>query len=354
MDSSPNVGKYSSLAIRTGFLSWKLGIAYIDETNHALKYYSYSCTILGCNALIETIDSSLNPARHASLKFDSGGTPHIAYQGSCGANCSRLKYASYSGSGGNCGAGSSAGKWQCDQIDGVAVNNYGLYASLDLNGSNRPRIAYYDGWNGDLRYAWDCAGSSCGNCGPNNAWQCDVLDATGNVGLFPSLHIDKGGSDNPRIAYYDSTNGKLKLAGLPGTIGNCGPSIFSLKFWQCDNIDNMGAGLSGYAGVSLAIDKGGMPVIAYMDASEEQSPVKLKVARKFSMPEKGNCGPLNFWDCRTVDGGGSTIDEGSFAALAFAANGKGIIAYYEEDSYYNGNLKIATTWDKLFLPLILK
>jgi hypothetical protein len=55
-----------------------------------------------------------------------------------------------------------------------------------------------------------------------------------------------------------------------------------------------------------------------------------------------------------VDGGGSWTNEGSFAALAFNSKGKPIIAYYEEDSYTDGNLKVATLWDQLFLPLILK
>jgi hypothetical protein len=306
---------------------------------------------LTCHSEVETVDPSLNAVRYTSLKFDSEGTPHIAYHGSCGANCSRLKYASYVGSGGNCGSG----KWRCDQVDAAALANYGLYPSLDLNGANRPRIAYYDGWFGDLRYAWDCAGGGCGNCGPGNTWQCDIMDATGDVGLFPSLHIDKGASDNPRIAYYDKTNGKLKYVSVPGTLGNCGPLFFGIKIWQCDTIDDMGAGLIGHAGVSLAVDQNGRPMIAYLDASEAQAPVKLKVARAVSIPELGNCGPLNLWDCRTVDGGGSWTDEGIFASLAINSKGQPIIAYYEQDNYNNsGSLKVATIWEKLFLPLILK
>ena len=168
------------------------------------------------------------------------------------------------------------------------------------------------------------------------------MDSTGNVGLFPSLHIDKGASDNPRIAYYDRTHGKLKYVSIPGTIGNCGPPFFGgVRIWQCDVIADMGAGLVGYAGVSLDVDPTGKPLIAYMDASDAQAPARLRVAQPTSLPGNGNCGPIADWECTTVDGGGAWTDEGSFVSLAFNSKGEPFLAYYEEDNYDNGNLKIA-------------
>ncbi len=117
----------------------------------------------------------------------------------------------------------------------------------------------------------------------------------------------------------------------------------------------MGSSLSGNLGISLALDPFGKPLIAYLDASEAQGPARLRVAQPLYIPGLGNCGPLLNWECTTVDGGGSWTNEGSFAALAFTAKGKPILAYYEEDTYYNsGYLKVATTWDSLYLPLILK
>ena len=145
IDANPQVGKYSSIDIFKSGTVWKLGIAYIDETNHALKYYGYSCFSGLCTrSSIQAIDAALNPTRYTSLKFDANGAPHIAYQGNCGANCSELKYASYVGSGGNCGAG----KWSCITVKNVAHAGYGLYPSLALNGSNQPRIAHYNGYIG--------------------------------------------------------------------------------------------------------------------------------------------------------------------------------------------------------------
>ncbi len=82
IDADPQVGKYSSIDIFKSGTDWKLGIAYIDETNHALKYYGYSCFSGLCSrSSIQTIDAALNPTRYTSLKFDANGSPHIAYQG---------------------------------------------------------------------------------------------------------------------------------------------------------------------------------------------------------------------------------------------------------------------------------
>ena len=71
------------------------------------------------------------------------------------------------------------------------------------------------------------------------------MDVAGDVGLFPSLKVGSGPSDNPRIGYYDRTNGKLKYATKTAP-GNCGPG--GINTWQCDSIADMGIVLSGYAG----------------------------------------------------------------------------------------------------------
>ncbi len=353
IDSGPSVGKYNSLALRYAPFIWKRAISYVDEANHALQYYLLSCNILGCSTTFDVVDNSLSQVHHTSLKFDSSGTAHIAYQGSCGAHCSQLKYASFVGSGGNCAG--SAGRWQCEVIDSASADDYGLYVSLDLYGNNLAGVASYDRSNGDLRYSWVCGSSACGNCGPGNSWRCDVLDSTGDVGLFPSLHASKGGADTTRIAYYDRTNGKLKMAEFHGTVGNCGPLLFGFRYWQCDAVDSMGAGLTGNAGISLSVDSNGTPLVAYMDASEEQASAKLKVARRLEIPELGTCGALNFWQSRLVDAGGPSLDEGIYVSLAFNSKGQGILAYYEEDTYYSdGNLKVALFWEQLFLPFVFR
>ena len=195
-----DVGQYSSIDIYAGGIIWKLGIAYYDNTNHSLKYAEYYCPF-DCAWTYTTVDSSADLGddigKYASLKFDSTGDPHIAYyvyddfDSLFFPGGYYLKYAHYvGGSSSNCGGGA----WRCDTVDSSSTfQQTGLYPSLDLNSANQARIAYYNAFNGNLRYAW--AGASGGNCGPSNTWQCDTIDGnTGgnpNVGLYPSLRIDK-------------------------------------------------------------------------------------------------------------------------------------------------------------------
>ena len=63
-----------------------------------------------------------------------------------------------------------------------------------------PHISYYDATNGTLKHAvWNGSG-----------WTIQVIDSSGNVGLFTSIAMTDDGQI--RISYYDRTNGHLKYA----------------------------------------------------------------------------------------------------------------------------------------------
>jgi hypothetical protein len=70
--------------------------------------------------------------------------------------------------------------------------------SLALDARGNPRIAYYDGTNGDLKFA-----SKAGS------WTIETVDTAGNVGWEASLALDARG--NPRITYWEGP-GALKYA----------------------------------------------------------------------------------------------------------------------------------------------
>ena len=149
IDSTYGVGKYSSIAINP--VSGEIGISYYDATNGKLKFaHAEICPT--CSWSIDTVDETLGfgvvTGKYASLQYLSDGTPYIAYHFENPGNVDALMLASYVGDGsGNC-ANNAIVDWQCDTIQiGEGV---GQFASLALDGSDRPRIAYYDGGNDAL------------------------------------------------------------------------------------------------------------------------------------------------------------------------------------------------------------
>jgi len=339
------------------FSTWKVGVSYYDASHKSLKYAVYRCPLIGgCSWTISTVDippaAGDNVGQYTSLKFDSSGTPHIAYYSQVASGwftVYSVKHASLEGGGaGNCGDGSN---WQCDAVDS-SILNIGLYPSIDFDWSGNVYIAYYDAYNQRLKYAYY---GGIGDCGTGNAWICIILDdpVGSDVGLFPSMHAPQNSTDSLQIAYYDTTNGRLKYATGPRQSGNCGPS----NSFACFYIDNMGAGLL-WASISLAVDTHNQPMIAYTDAEEDLAPLGLKVTGPSSVPPWNTCdGTLPDWQCARVDNGDQYLDAGKYVALGIKDNGLAMIAYSESNTYdypTTDDLKFAyqTVWS--FLPLTLK
>lgn len=333
VDSSGDVGKYSSIAVDpTDNLPI---IAYYDASNGALKLaigYAFGW-------IIKTIDDPLfgSAGSHASLKLDSTGKPCIAYYFSNFMGADSLWYAKYVGGGtGNCGGND----YQCDPID--SGDHVGKYASLALDGSDRPRIAYYDGGNDALRYAYEYGGS----------WTIREILPT-NSGQYASLYVDVDNGNLPHIAHYDSSNGKLGYAVYVGSGGNCGFNSSATVFeWQCDEIESVGTGTDP-RGVSLALDGADYPIIAYQSGGSV-----LKVARPAAALGLliGNCGPANpfyAWQCEALSFGIS-IGQGDFVSLAVNSAGLATIAYYGNITASDGDLKVAYQRLQVFLPLALR
>jgi len=219
---------------------------------------------------------------------------------------------------------------------------------------DHPWVAYYDETEKDLEVAHYLGGSSStGNCGPNDSWQCDTVDSTGDVGQFSSIAHTPGSGlifgSKIGITYYDATgpgNTYLKYTyhscWLDLTVGiQCGwsaPIVLgynanrsSLKYdpdgneyvamyypvfnavyiisplytsgtpcasldfpWKCILVENMD-GEDDDSYVSLDLNKDGHPYLAYYD------PVNHLLRYAWEYPG-GSCGGGS-WSCKTIESG---------------------------------------------------
>jgi hypothetical protein len=353
VDSGEYVGMYSSIAIKPasggGIYYPEIGIAYYDEKNGTLKY-AYAAICPTCSWSIITVDEpflpSINVGAYSSLKYNSNGKPYIGYYFERIGGNDSLKVASGDVSGGNCGQGTATGKWQCDEIQ--TGEGVGQYTSLALDGSDRLRIAYYDGGNNVLMYAYQYGGS----------WTIRKILPT-NSGQYASLYVDVDNGDLPHIAHYDSSNGKLGYAVYVGSGGNCGFNSSSTKFeWQCDEIESVGTSTHP-KGVSLAVDAAGYPIIAYQSQNGSLNVAQPVPALGLSVGG-GNCGPENpfsTWYCKTIDRSGVWIPyrHGDFVSIALDSSGLATIAYYGFITSTQGNLNVSyQRFHQIYLPLVMK
>ena len=364
VDSIGDVGQYNSITTKPSENETRVFISYYNATTGALKYATGICNAT-CTFTPRTIDTGnpslfSYKGKYTSVKYDWYGIAHISYYSHNLLLDDALMYAHWVGDElGNCGTGPDTNDWQCDEIqsgDGV-----GMFTSIDVDANDEPSIAYYDSANSYPKVA-SYVGSG-GTCGPGSSWNCwSVINLSNNTGQYVSLAVEDSG--RPHIAYYNESKKSLEYARWVGTGGDCGFNIStSQSEWKCDEIEEMGSSLTAM-GLSLALDMNGYPVIAYQDTSVNLAPAALKIAfpgaRLGLVPGETNCGPetpFSTWYCRIIDGGGSYTDEGGSVSLVFSTSGLATIAYLEMDAYEfptQGNLKVAYQRLQLFLPLTLQ
>ncbi len=130
-----------------------------------------------------------------------------------------------------------------------APSHSGQYTSMALDSAGNPVISHYDGVGALL--LTHCNDPACAPGGDVT----NTVDNSADVGLYSSLALDASG--NPVIAYYDSTNGNLKLA-------HCNDANCAGGNEAINTVDSSASDVGSYS--SLVLD-GGIPVISYYDAT---------------------------------------------------------------------------------------
>ena len=193
VDNNGDVGEYSSIVV----VNDTPVIAYYDSTNGKLKLAYKKSGLWN----ISIIDNSQDVGKWISMAADKNGMIHIAYIDNKNQD---LKYARWDGK-------NSVVQEVDDGITEAGGGVINRQTSIAIDSLGYPHITYYDGFLGNLRYAYYDP--------QKGEWVKEVVDPppegqtnTADLGKWNAITLDK--DNNPYIAYSDSTNSKVKVAYL--------------------------------------------------------------------------------------------------------------------------------------------
>ena len=150
---------------------------------------------------------------YVSMAIDSADTAHAVFYNHSNVNWigelvtddayeNQYAYVNSGSSSAEC----TDGNWVSDFNETyVEADSSGTHNSVAIRPSDEmPCVAYKDADNNELMYACKDAG------GCDAGWPAELVDTSGQVGEYASLAFNS--LSEPYIAYYDYSNGNLKLA----------------------------------------------------------------------------------------------------------------------------------------------
>ena len=295
LDSTGNVGYYSSIAIGTDGYPV---ISYQDSSNQDLKVVK--CGNIDCSSgnTITTVETASNRGLYTSIAIGSDTYPVISYSyWDPGYDLMVVKCGNTACSSGN----------TITTVDGTGTT--GSHSSLGITSDTYPIISYYYSTSSDLMVV------KCGNTACSSGNTITTVDSTGDVGSYTALAI--GDDDLAIIAYRDgTTNLDLKVLKCGNSACSSGNTITTV-----DSTGDVGG-----LGKSIAIGNDSLPIISYYDATNQD----LKVVKC------GNSACSSGNTITTVDSTGSV---GYYSSIVVGNDGNPIIVYTDET---NKNLMLLT------------
>ncbi len=272
-------------------------ISYLDTTNSDLKVAK--CGNADCTSgnTLTTVDSAGSVGWDNDMTIGTDGLPVISYLD--GTNVD-LKVA-------KCGNASCSSGNTITTVD--STGNVGRETTITIGADGLPVISYRDSTNVDLKVA------KCGNASCSSGNTITTVDSTGNVGYGPSIATGTDGL--PVISYLDGTNVDLKVAKCGNASCSSGNTITTVD----------STSTAGQFSISIAIAPDGLPVISYLDTTNDE----LKVAKC------GNASCSSGNTITTVDSTGTVVGSEDVSSIAIGSNGFPVVSYPENT---NNDLKI--------------
>jgi hypothetical protein len=275
-----------------------LHMVYRDINDGFLKYSVRDGTTSKWS-IAQTIDNSNAYLVSPDLTLDNNGRPGVAYSDGLNGD---LKYAYLS---------SAYKAWQVKTID--SKKSTGLYPSLVYSRkANAAIIAYYYKTTGDLRVATQQTDTD---------WTIETLDSTGDVGRFANIMLDANRPDlNGKyvLAYEDTTSSAVKYA-------------FNRGGWRFEKIDPGIDVLGGY--VSLTLQDTGVGTTGQVDSARWQP----RLSWYESVPDTSLWyaarDASGTWSTQRLDGAGKG-KAGTYSRIAINASGRPEVYYFDAKNNY--------------------
>jgi hypothetical protein len=269
---------------------------------------------------IVTVDNNGNVGQYSSIAVDKENNSHIGYYDATGRN---LKYAKFEN-----------GIWNIETVDNNP-GDVGKYAAIITDIINKPSISYFYDGNNYLKLAYKESTNSPFDLitGPS----ADLTNCKSTSIVLSRMYYC------PIVAYFDNNDLNLKLTIFKNSSGDIPIDPFG-NGWATEIVGSSSHWLED---ISLALDNGDEPHIAYIDVAGTTA--NLKYAKKncvgagcvtqVSINKPTGDGT---WNIETVDASGNA---GESVSISVGTDNIPQICYYDKNS---GDLKYAikstTTW----------